>query len=640
MAPAAVYFPRRLTLTDASILDNRVDEAGLLALVDNKVVLGEPGMGKSKLMRELGRRLGVEPITAIRFINAKNPEKLMSAGTPVLIDGLDEAMSRREGDAIDAILAQLEEADSPPFILSCRSREWQARSVTNLRQLYGADPRILTLEPFDRLEARAYLVAQHSSVDADHVLDHLTAHSLEELYRNPLTLDLMGRVAETDTQLPGTRAALFERVCTLVWPEHDPDRQDEGLAQLTQDEALDAAGAIAASLLFAGAEAASAAGATLVQQGDLRLADLEKLPTAEAARAIFSSKLFHSVGPSRAKPIHRVIAEYLGARWLARQAATPRAQRRVLAQLHGSGGVPASLRGLHAWLAYHSPAMAERVIGKDPYGVLRYGETAALTPHLGDCLFEALRLLAEDDPYFRSADWDSKTAAGLMIPALKLKIDVIIASAASSGHLRSLLIEGLDGTSLAAELANTLEAIVLSPERFYRERDDAAKALFPHRDRAWWQTTIAALTDQGGDDAPRLARQLIPLIDADVSDELLVATLFAGMGVTSCRLPRRKGRRVHTAHNYNRLLDAIPSARLVGVLDLIADYAELLRDGNWENISDAADIVAHLIVRAIDENMVGPAQASSLWRWLETIERAHRYQSEGAKEASRTVGIA
>ncbi|MGH7088633.1 MAG: NACHT domain-containing protein, partial [Stellaceae bacterium] len=628
MPPAAVYFPRRLTLTDASILDNRVDEAGLLALAGNKVVLGEPGIGKSELMRELGRRLGVEPITAIRFINAKNPAKLVPAGKPVLIDGLDEAMSRREGDAVDAILAQLEEADSPPFILSCRSREWQARSVTNLRQLYGVDPSILTLEPFDRVEARAYLVAQHSSVDADHVLDHLAAHSLEELYRNPLTLGLMGRVAETDTQLPGTRAALFERVCTLVWPEHDPDRQDEGLAQLTEDEALDAAGAIAAGLLFAGAEAASAAGAAQVQQGDLRLADLENLPTAKAARAIFSSKLFHYVGPSRAKPIHRVIAEYLGARWLARQAATPRAQRRVLAQLHGSGGVPASLRGLHAWLAYHSPAVAERVIAEDPYGVLRYGETAALTPHLADRLFEVLCRLAEDDPYFRAADWDSKTAAGLMIPALKPKIDAIIASAASSAHLRSLLIEGLEGTLLAAELADTLDAIVLSRERFYRERDDAAKALLPHRDHAWWQATIAALTDKGGDDAPRLARQLIRHIDADVSDELLVATIFAEMGMTSCPLPRRRGRRVHTVRSYDRLFAAIPSARLVGVLDLIADYAALLGDGDWEHAGEIGDIVANLIVRAIDEGVVGPAKAPAVWRWLGTIEQAHRYHRE------------
>ena len=623
-----VYFPRRLTLTDVSVLDNQVDEAGLLALVGNKVILGEPGMGKSELMREIGRQLGVEPVTAIRFINAKNPVKLVPMGKPVLIDGLDEAMSRREGDAVDAILAQLDEADFPPFILSCRSREWQARSVTNLRQFYGVDLRILTLEPFDHVEARAFLLARHPSVDADHVLDHLASHSLDELNRNPLTLGLMGRVAESDTQLPATRATLFERIGTLIWPEHDSDRQDEGLAQLTQDEALDAAGAIAAGLLFGGAEAVSAAGAARVQQGDVRLTELETLPKAGAVRAIFSSKLFHSVGPSRAKLIHRVITEYLGARWLARQATTPRAQRRALAQLHGNGGVPASLRGLHAWLAYHSPAMAERVIAEDPYGVLRYGETAALTPHLANCLFEALCRLAEDDPYFRAADWDSKTATGLMIPTLKPKIDAIIGSAASSAHLRSLLIEGLEGTPLAAELAYTLEAILLSPARSYRDRNYAANALLSHRDRAWWRATIATLTDQGDDDGPRLAHQLIQHIDADVSDELLVATVFAEMGMTSCPLPSRKRRRIHTVRSYDSLFVAIPSARLVGVLDLIADYAALLRDGDWAHAGELADIVANLIARAIDEGVIGPTEAPAVWRWLGTIEQGRRYHHE------------
>jgi hypothetical protein len=288
IAPAG-YFPRLLSVSDASISDNRVDEAGIVELAGNKIVLGEPGMGKSELIRELGRQLDVEPVTAIRFINAKKPANLVTAGKPLLIDGLDEAISRREGDAVDAILAQLEEAGVPPFILTCRSREWQARSVTNLRQLYGDDPEILTLEPFDRGEARAFLLARYPGVNADHVLDHLASHSLDELYRNPFTLGLMGRVAETDTSLPETRAILFERVCLLIWAEHDPDRQDRGLAQLTEDEALDAAGAIAASLLLAGAEAASAAGAAQVQQGDLRLADLEALPRATSVRAIFSS---------------------------------------------------------------------------------------------------------------------------------------------------------------------------------------------------------------------------------------------------------------------------------------------------------------------------------------------------------------
>ncbi|ALM86994.1 hypothetical protein ASB57_14980 [Bordetella sp. N] len=636
--PTPGYFPRRLAISEKDLIDSSVDEAELLALPGNKIVLGEPGMGKSKLMRELGRRLNLDPVTAIRFIAARSPLKLVPVGLPLLIDGLDEAMSRREGDAVDAILAQLEEAGSPPFILSCRSREWQARTGTNLNRLYGAEPRVLTLEPFDRSEARAFLLAQTPSVDSDQVLDHLASHSLHDLYRNPLTLGLMGRVAETDTELPATRAALFERVCTLIWPEHDADRQDEGLAQLTQAEALDAAGAIAAGMLLGGAEAASAAGAAQVQQGDVRLADLETLPEAQAARAIFSSKLFYSVGPSRGKPIHRVIAEYLGARWLARQAKTPRAQRRVLAQLHGNGSVPASLRGLHAWLAYHSSAMAESVITHDPYGVLRYGEATALSPHLADCLFKALCRFAKDDPYFRSKDWDSKTATGLMIPTLKHNIEAVITSAASSEHMRSLLIEGLQGTPLAVELADTLESIVLAPERFYRERYDAAKALLPFRDREWWRTTIAALTNEGGKDAPRLARQLIQHIDADVSDDLLVETIFAEMGVSNSSHRLRTGRRVHTVRGYELLLTMIPSGRLIRVLDLMVEHAKMLSDADWENARDVADMVAHLVVRGLDEGVIGVAEASSLWRWLEPIERAHSYHRNAQQALARSLG--
>ncbi|MGB3424774.1 MAG: hypothetical protein WBF84_01695 [Castellaniella sp.] len=635
---APTYFPRRLSIRENGLPDNSVDEAELLSMPGNKIVLGEPGMGKSELMHELGRRLGVEPLTAIHFLNARNPAKLLPTGKPLLIDGLDEAMSRREGDAVNAILAQLEEAGSPPFILSCRSREWQERSVTSLRHLYGAEPRILTLKPFDRNEAQAFLLTLNPSLDAEHVLDHLSGYSLQDLYHNPLTLSLIRRVAETDTQLPATRAILFERVCTLIWPEHDADRQDEGLAQLTQDDALDAAGAIAAGLLFGGAEAASAAGAAQVRPGDVRLADLETLPKAKAVRVIFSSKLFHSVGPSCAKPIHRVIAEYLGARWLARQAVTPRAQRRLLAQLHGSGGVPASLRGLHAWLAHHSLAIAERVIAEDPYGVLRYGETTALTPHLADCLFEALCRLAEDDPYFRAADWDSKTAAGLMVPTLKLKIETIIASTASNTHLRSLLIEGLQDTPLAAQLACTLESIVLSPERFYRERYDAAVALLPYRDRVWWRATIMALTSQGGEDAPRLARQVIQQIDADISDDLLVTTIFAEMGISRSPLYRQMGRRIHTIRSYEPLFAMISSARIVGILDLIADYADQLRDADWEVTDEVADIIAHLAIRGIDEGVIDVAEAPSLWRWLKPFEQVHHYHRDAQQTLATRLG--
>jgi hypothetical protein len=225
-----------------------------------------------------------------------------------------------------------------------------------------------------------------------------------------------------------------------------------------------------------------------------------------------------------------------------------------------------------------------------------------------------------------------------MVPVLQDKIDAIIASGASNGHLRSLLIEGLAGQPLAGALTDTLEAIMISSERFFSERDDAAEALLPYRDRSWWQAAIAQLTAQGGDDAPRLARQLIQHINADVPDGLLVSTLFAEMGVTSCPLPRPKRRRIHTLRVYDRLYRSIPSSRLVPLLDLIAEYSAMLRGGHGEALGEIADIMAHLMVRAIDEDRVPPSEAASLWRWLGVIEMANRSNGNVQKILAERLG--
>ena len=414
------YLPRRLRTMDAQGQVRQVDEVAILSIPGPKIVLGEPGMGKSRLIAEIGQALNVQPIAAVRFLNHKNPRRLVVAGKPLLIDGLDEAMARREGDAVDQILAQLEDAGSPDFILSCRAREWQARTVTNLRQIYSGESAIFNLEALNRKEASVFLAQRYARADAEQVLNHLDERGIAELYSNPLTLGLMGQVAERDIQLPATRAALFEQVCVLLWPEHDPNRHDIGLGEISQDQALSAAGAIMAGMLLAGGEAVTLAGPQQLQDGDIRLADLEDLPGAGAARVIFSSKLFVSVGVNCAKPIHRVIAEFLGARWLAQQASIGRSQRRLLRQLQSNGAVPASLRGLHAWLAFHSSAMAIPVITADPFGVLRYGETTSLTLEQADCMFDALQSVAELDPYFRAQDWDSHSAFCLMRPNLRV----------------------------------------------------------------------------------------------------------------------------------------------------------------------------------------------------------------------------
>lgn len=635
MATTPTYFPRRLRFTDNKGEAQYVDESGMLAIAGSKIVLGEPGIGKSELISEVGRRLKLNPVSAVRFILSANPTKFVEAGKPLLIDGLDEAIARRDGDAVNGILARLDDANSPDFILSCRSREWQSRTVSNLRQLYGADPTVFSLESLTENEAKAFLSLHYPLVDADHVLHHLIVHRLTDLYGNPLTLGLLGKVAERDSQLPETPAALFQRVCEIIWPEHDPARQDIGLSQISEDQAFDAAGAISAALLFSGAEAASIAGHAQLQDGDLRLSDLEGLPGAEKSHEIFTSKLFIGVGTSRAKPIHRVVAEYLGARWLARRASTPRLQRRLLRQFQGSGGVPSSLRGLHSWLAFHSPAMSEQVIAADPYGVLRYGDTANLSVSQANCLFDALEALAKQDPYFRASDWDRQTIPGLMVPAMRKKIEAVIGTEDSNQQLRSLLLMALKGSTLSSDLAPTLEQVMFSVARSFDERSDAAEALLVHRDRAWWREAITTVCAQCAGGSTRLARFLIELIDCDVDNFLLVSTLYAEMGITISPLPRETTRHRHMVRNYSRILHSVPTNRLSAVLCLVTEFSSLIPQTDRHVWNDIAIISEQLMLRALDEKTIGPPEVSTFWNWLSVLQRLGIHYRFGSKLKAR-----
>ena len=596
-----------------------IDERQLLAIRGPRIVLGEPGAGKTRLFEELGRRVGGSPVTALRLIHSKTPERLVRAARPFLVDGLDQAIACKEGDAVDAVLSQLEAAGSRNFIISCRVREWQARSVTAMRQAFDGDPSVFELEPFRRCDAEGFLRASFPAVDAEGVLGHLELHGLANLYENPLMLRLVGTLADTGAELPRTRGGLLDRVCSVLWPERDVDRYGSNLSRMNEEQVLSCAGAIMAGLLSAGAEAVRLEGPP--QEGELAIADLGYLPDTEGTRPVLSSKLFQGAGVGRAVPIHRVIAEFLAARWLAKRCGTPRVRRRLLAWLNG-GGVPASLRGLHAWLAFHSAEMAGPVIAADPFGTLRYGEPAALTGHQAACMLDALVAIAEVDPLFRSQDWEFRSIPSLMVPPLRDRLVGIIGSAASNAHLRLLIIEGLRGTWIADHAQDVIERVMMSGDRFYREREAAAAALLPLRDLGWWNDKVAKLRDQGTDDASRLARKLIDANPSAASDRLIVSVVATELGVTICPLPRRGKRDTIMLRHLGRLAEALSADRLPGVLDELVEYHEIIRQAGVADQNYACDFTADLIARTIEEAVVATVDAPRVWRWLGMLAHA------------------
>ena len=505
------------------------------------VILGDPGMGKSVLARTLGECPGMTCISAGTFVRRANVASLVSEGERIVVDGLDEVASSVPDGAVDRVLEKLSAIGSPPFILTCRQADWLgAADRVEIERDYGQEVLVLHLQPFTRDDARRFLSRKFPGVDADQVLNHVASRGLEAIYRNPLTLRMLAETAEEVGELPESRAELFERACRLMLREKKECQHGRSHAHRSEHELLLAAGAICATQLLCDRDGVYDGPYMETPDGFANVADIQKLRLGEPAGDALRVRLFPGEGEQGYTHIHRVIAEYLGAKWLARCVEEGVSERRILDLFRHGDGVPTSLRGLHAWIAHFSPVLARSCIAADPYAVLRYGDAETLALEEARALLDALTKLSVADPYFRSEDWGRHRAPGLMRPELKQEIVGIISNPGSHLQLRTLLLEAMLGTALAAELVEALEEIMLDPDRSYEERAAAADAIRLASEGGDWEAIVMRLLKSGDEVSAQLACELINDVGARaVSVSTCVESVFAHLGLSVSRYPRR-----------------------------------------------------------------------------------------------------
>ncbi|WP_372095045.1 NACHT domain-containing NTPase [Tistrella mobilis] len=622
MDASVEYFSRRLML-EANGNPQQIGEADLLTMSGAIVVLGEPGMGKSRLLEELARQTNTRHVTASRFLRAKNARQFASATAPLLIDAVDEVTTSRDGGAVEKIFERLEEVDTPSVVLACRAREWQSRATRDLGELYAHPPTVCTLLPFDRDEATRFLHLYHPKADRNAVLAHLDARGLTALWGNPLTLKLIGGIAETGKPLPDSRADLFDEICHQILPEHDGDRQPKDLLDLGADAAADVAGAVAAALLLAGAEAVGISGAAQLREGDLHIADLDPLINIHRARTVVTStKLFIRIDQDRVAPVHRVIAEFLGARWLAGQVETPRTRRRLLAKLQGADGVPASLRGLHAWLAWHGDAdTARTVIQSDVVGVLKYGQIKEA--QIREVL-QALESKSKENPLFRIDEWSLEWAKSLISRGIHTDILRILSDRKANSGLREILLHAISKKYVSDDILGILKEILLSSEFSYSERVAAAGALIRgHDDQAWLYKTITGLTELGESDGARLAYALVDMLGYNVPPRIFVTTILHNL--------ENFADVDHMEEIYCEKFSNIIRENCTEILNLLEKECRVTECDSIDQRNVVSEIMAILLLRVVTEDILDDIRGSDIWRWLKAI-RAGGIRQETANK--------
>ena len=342
------------------------------------VLLGDPGSGKSTVFGEEARVLG----TAAVLVSARDFSTFSVDNHPewrdktLFIDGLDEvrAGSGSPQAALDGIRRHLDDLGRPPFRISCREADWLGNNDSAALASVSPDAKVtaLRLNPLTDDDITQILDDDPNVTDARSFMAEAQARGVDGLLANPLTLDMLVKAVGMEGIWPRSKLDTFEMACHQMAIEKN---QEHALGDRPppSDQLLDLAGQLCAYQLISGR-----AGFSLeyedAEPDYIAPEALIGLTFAMAHHAI-ETRLFTGVGDVRFTPVHRHIAEFLGARYLARQISDGSPAARVISLITGGDGtVVTTLRGLSAWLAAHCPAARRHLIDRDPVGVGLYGD--------------------------------------------------------------------------------------------------------------------------------------------------------------------------------------------------------------------------------------------------------------------------
>lgn len=493
------------------------------------VLIADPGAGKTDTFETLKQAEGGYYTKASDFVELDLP---LDWTPPFFIDGLDEmnAGTAAGSTVLGRIRSKLQQLGTPKFRISCREADWRGNTDSAALQRLVGDNNFseLHLVPLTREQTRILIAHWRPSneEDATSFMREAKNRDLEGLLDNPQTLRMLVKaVATRKDGWPVSKTETYEMACAQLVREHN-DAHLDAKRQNAQphDKVLHAAGYLSAVMLLSGSTAIA-----LQQRGESRMGivALPELvsgataPDMQSCQAALDTRLFRGDGHGYFWPVHRTVAEYLGARYLMSLIRSGLPASRVLALMLGEdAGIVPELRGLHAWLAATAAGELRReLIERDPLGVVLNGDVRTFSRDEKLQVFNALRDEATRYTYFRSQNWISHPFGALATADMEDDFKTLLQSADRSlPHLALLdcLLDALVNGQQMPALATALEQVVRDKTYWPGSRTEALRILAAYaREDNNWATLTQLLADIHGN-----------LVE-DLEDELLGTLLQA-----------------------------------------------------------------------------------------------------------------
>ena len=433
-----VIVPRTCTEISAGNADQHREKESrpLKAFRDTPayVLLGDPGAGKTTAFEAeceaLGDNAYFRVITADEFLTYDVSDLPPEWREKTLfIDGLDEVRASSQGESAFREMRKLLRAlGKPRFRLSCRQADWLGTNDQERLESVSPDSKVtvLRLDPLTLCDIENILNARSDIPDASTFIKNAEEKGVDELLTNPLSLDMLAKAVVGGRSWPESRKETFEMACGQMVREHNEEHQaaQGSNSPPAPDQLLDAAGRLCAVQLISGAVGYTLRGQANEEYPTLDLCDSSSL---QMLRYALSTKLFKGASDTdnRFTPVHRHIAEFLGARHLAQIIERGLPARRVVSLIAGEDGtVVTEMRGLSAWLAAHCKNARADLIERDPIGVGLYGDIREFSTDEKRALLKCLnREVARLDSVWRIA----AAFGALATPDMELVLRAILA---------------------------------------------------------------------------------------------------------------------------------------------------------------------------------------------------------------------
>ncbi len=591
------------------------------------MLLGPPGSGKTTIFKHLAEREGGQYVTARDFLTFDDrPER---HDTALFIDGLDETRAgATDGRTpLDSIRARLDRMGRPRFRLSCREADWfGANDRDHLKQVSPSRAvKVLRLDPLFEQDIHQFLRGVLRIDDPEAFVAAAREKGIHGLLVNPQSLNMLAVAVGAAGVWPETRTQAFDMACRTLLAEHNEEHRIAGPDPGGSADLIEASGRLCAVQLLTGAAGYALPGA----EGDQHFLGLERLPGTEREilRRSLQSKLFESPAERRMAPVHRQVAEFLAARYLAALVENGLPVGRILALITGYDGMVVSeLRGLSAWLAAHSKSSRAEVIPRDPLGIVLYGDAQHFSPEEKRLLLDGLqRQTAANPRLITTVQLDSRLG-DLVSVDMENQVREILAAPAREDSWQSfvvIVLEALQHSEPLPRLADPLKELIRDGARWPRIRDRAIDVfLWHHPNDTEALAELKELTAEvyagrvaDSDDA-LLGRLLSTIYPAAISETEVIRYL---------RLPQRPNYSPEYEYFWTGQLPkrSTPS-QLAVLLDLIVErYDNLLADERARGLPAfflrrlPSNLLARFLLVSGDE-----VDVTRLFHWLEPAARA------------------